>query len=203
MSQVQAMPAAARPSLWQRIVTTTGEPPAWALVRYLAAGLVAGIAVGATLPHFKATVLAALAGAVVGACGSVGPSAIARQLAVVAAGWTLILSVVGFATGGHPVWAALAMAAVAVLTSVGAAAGPGGRRARLPAVARVSARGGDVAYQGAVRRRLAVVGHRAHRGRLRRRPGRRVRGHGLARWSRPTCCGRETGRRPKAPPLAP
>jgi hypothetical protein len=114
----------ARPSVWQRIVASTGQPPAWALVRYLAAGLVAGIALGAALPHFKATVLAALAGAVVAACGSVGPSGIARRLAAVAAVWTLVLTTVGFATGGHPVWAALAMGAVAVLTSVGAAAGP-------------------------------------------------------------------------------
>jgi hypothetical protein len=129
MSQVEqpavaASGTGAHPSLWQRITASTGQPPAWALVRYLAAGLVAGLALGAALPHFRATVLAALAGAVVGACGSVGPSGIARRLAAVAAVWTLVLTVVGFATGDHPVWAALAMGAVAVLTSVGAAAGP-------------------------------------------------------------------------------
>jgi hypothetical protein len=46
---------------------------------------------------------------------------------VLAAGWSLALTVLGFATGGHPLWAALAMAAVALLTSVAAAAGPLGQ----------------------------------------------------------------------------
>jgi Fusaric acid resistance protein-like len=65
-----------------------------------------------------------LAGAVVAAAASAGPSGVSRKLAVAAAGWSLVLTTVAFATGNRPVWAALAMAAVAVLTSVAGAAGP-------------------------------------------------------------------------------
>jgi hypothetical protein len=111
-------------SLWQRVFGSTGQPPAWPLVRYLVAGLIAGVALGSGLPHFRATLLSGLAGAIVAASASMGPSGIARRLSLSAAGWTLIFTVVGFATGNHPVWAALAMAAVALLTSVAGAAGP-------------------------------------------------------------------------------
>jgi hypothetical protein len=52
---VAASRVEARPSLLQRVLTSTDQPPAWALVRYLVAGLVAGVAVGAALPHFRAT----------------------------------------------------------------------------------------------------------------------------------------------------
>jgi MFS family permease len=45
-------------------------------------------------------------------------------VALVAAGVGFVLMSVAFATGNHPVWAALAMAAVALLTSLAAAAGP-------------------------------------------------------------------------------
>jgi MFS family permease len=113
-----------RPTLWRRVVTSTGQPPAWGLVRYLVGGLVAGVAFSAALPHFRATLLSALAGAIVAAAASGGPSGISRRVAVAAAGWNLVLTVVAFATGNHPIWAALAMAAVAVLTSVAGAAGP-------------------------------------------------------------------------------
>jgi hypothetical protein len=130
MSDIQHQPTVtpsspqAPASLWRRVVTSTGQPPAWALVRYLVGGLIAGVALGAALPHFRATLLAALAGAIVAASASAGPSGIARRMSVVTAGCTLALAVVGFATGNHPVWAALAMAAVALLTSVAGAAAP-------------------------------------------------------------------------------
>jgi MFS family permease len=87
-------------------------------------GLVVGAALSALLPDFRATLLAALTGAVVAAAGSGGPSGISRRVALVAAGSALVLTVVAFATGDRPVWAALAMAAVALLTSLAAAAGP-------------------------------------------------------------------------------
>jgi hypothetical protein len=45
-------------------------------------------------------------------------------VAVIAAALSLVLTVVAFATGNRPVLAALAMAAVALLTSLAAAAGP-------------------------------------------------------------------------------
>jgi MFS family permease len=118
-SRVQALRAQVRG--WFR---STGAPPAWALVRSLACGLAAGIVLSAALPHFRATILSALAGGIVAAAGSGGPSGISRRLALITAGWGFLLTVVGFATGGHPVWAALAMAAVALLTSIAAAAGP-------------------------------------------------------------------------------
>jgi MFS family permease len=114
----------APPSLWQRIFTPTGQPPAWALVSYMVAGVIAGGALGSALPHIKGVLLSALAGAVVAASASAGPSGIARRLAVAAAGWSLIFTTVGFATGTRPVLAGLAMAAVAILTSVAGAAGP-------------------------------------------------------------------------------
>jgi MFS family permease len=103
---------------------STGAPPAWPLVGYMVCGLVVGAAFTGLLPDFRATLLGALAGAVVAASGSGGPSGISRRVALVAAGVGFVLMAVGFATGEHPVWAALAMAAVALLTSLAAAAGP-------------------------------------------------------------------------------
>ena len=111
-------------SRWRSWFASTGAPPSWALVRYMVCGLVAGGALSSPLPHFRAALLAALAGAVVAASGSGGPSGISRRVALVTAVAGLALTVVAFATGNHPVWAALAMAAVAVLTSLAAAAGP-------------------------------------------------------------------------------
>ena len=102
----------------------TGTPPAWALVRYLVCGLVVGAAFGLGLPDVRGTLLAALTGAVVAASGSAGPSGIARRVALVSAVLGLVLTVIAFATGNDPVWAAIAMAAVALLTSLAAAAGP-------------------------------------------------------------------------------
>jgi hypothetical protein len=121
---VAASGAGAHPPLWHRIFTSTGQPPAWGLVKYLLGGLVAGAALGAGLPQPKGTLLAGLAGAIVAASASGGPSGIARRVSLAAAFWTLVFTTVGFATGTHPVWAGLAMAAVAILTSCAAAAGP-------------------------------------------------------------------------------
>ena len=87
-------------------------------------GLVTGLALGSTLPHIRATLLSALAGALIAAAGSTGPSRISRRVAGIAAGLALALTVVAFATGNHPVWAAIAMAAVAMLSSLAPAAGP-------------------------------------------------------------------------------
>ena len=103
---------------------STGAPPAWAMVRYMVCGLVVGAAFTALLPDFRATLLGALAGVVVAASGSGGPSGISRRIALVAAGVGFVLMVVAFATGDRPVLAALAMAVVALLTSLAAAAGP-------------------------------------------------------------------------------
>src|SRR5262245_10362742 len=114
--------ADARPSHWRRWFASTGAPPAWGLVRYMVCGLVVGGAMGGVLPDFRGTLLAALTGAVVAASGSGGPSGISRRVALVTAGLGLVLTVVAFATGNRPLWAALAMAAVAVLTSLAAAA---------------------------------------------------------------------------------
>jgi len=103
---------------------STGQPPAWGLVRYAVGGLVVGGALGAALPQVRGTLLAALAGVVVAAAGSGGPSRISRRLGLIASGAVLVLAVVGFATGTHPVWAGLAMGAVAFLTSLMAASAP-------------------------------------------------------------------------------
>jgi len=106
-----------------RWFASTGAPPAWGLVRYLTAGLLAGIAAGAALPHMRGSLVAALTSAVVAASASGGPTGIARRVSLVTAALALVVNTVAFATGSHPVWAALAMAAVALLTSVAAAAG--------------------------------------------------------------------------------
>ena len=103
---------------------STGAPPAWPMVRYMVCGLVVGAAFTGLLPDVRATLLGALAGVVVAASGSSGPSSVSRQVALVAAGVGFVLMAVAFATGDDPVWAALAMAAVALLTSLAAAAGP-------------------------------------------------------------------------------
>jgi hypothetical protein len=109
---------------WRSWFASTGQPPAWALVGYMAAGLIAGVALSSPLPHFRGTMLGALAGLIVAAAGSSGPSLISRRVALITAVLGLVLTAIAFATGGRPVWAAVAMAAVAVLTSLGAAAGP-------------------------------------------------------------------------------
>jgi|SRR5262245_24241717 len=109
---------------WRSWFAPTGQPPAWGLVRYAACGLFVGGALGAALPEFRGTLLAALAGVVVAAAGSSGPSGISRRLALVAAASELVLATVAFATGNHAVWAGLAMGAVALLTSLMAAAAP-------------------------------------------------------------------------------
>jgi hypothetical protein len=90
----------------------------------MAAGLLAGVALSSPLPNFRGTMLGALAGLIVAAAGSGGPSLISRRVALITAALGLVLTAIAFATGDRPVWAAVAMAAVAVLTSLGAAAGP-------------------------------------------------------------------------------
>src|SRR5262245_4345919 len=103
---------------------STGQPPAWGLVRYAAGGLFIGGALGSALPEVRGTLLAALAGVVVAASGSAGPSGVARRLARVAAAAEFVLAVVAFSTGNRAVWAGLAMGAVALLTSLVAASAP-------------------------------------------------------------------------------
>ncbi|HET8873991.1 MAG TPA: hypothetical protein VFM83_09920 [Gaiellaceae bacterium] len=103
---------------WRSWFRSTGAPPAWGLVRYMVCGLVAGAALSAPLPESRGTLLAALAGVVVAAAGSGGPSGISRRVALIAAVLGLLLTVVALATGNRPVLAALAMAAVALLTSL-------------------------------------------------------------------------------------
>ena len=49
-------------SLWRRVITPTGAPPAWGLVRYLLGGIVAGVVLSAALPHFRATLVSELTG---------------------------------------------------------------------------------------------------------------------------------------------
>jgi len=109
---------------WRGWFAPTGKPPAWGVVRYMVCGLFVGGALGAALPEVRGALLAALAGVVVAAAGSGGPSGIARRLALITAGAELVLGVVGFATGNRPIVAGLAMGAVALLTSLLAAAAP-------------------------------------------------------------------------------
>jgi hypothetical protein len=100
---VAASPDEAPPSGWRSWFTSTGQPPAWALVRYMVCGLVLGGALGGALPQVRGTLLAALAGIIVAAAGSGGPSGISRRLALIAAASGFVLTVIAFATGNHPV----------------------------------------------------------------------------------------------------
>jgi hypothetical protein len=125
---------------WRSWFAPTGQPAAWAMVGYMVGGLVVGASLAAALPEVRGTLLAALAGVVVGAAGSSGPSGISRRVALIAAGLGLILTTVAFATGNRPWWAAIAMGLVALGTSLAAAAGPLGGP-RLPRLARVLPRG--------------------------------------------------------------
>src|SRR5262245_9347652 len=109
---------------WRSWFAPTGQPPAWTLVRYMVGGLLVGGSLGAALPEVRGALLAALAGVIVSAAGSSGPSGISRRLALTAAGCELVLAVIAFATGNRPLWAGLAMGGVALLTSLMAAAGP-------------------------------------------------------------------------------
>lgn len=61
---------------WRSWFAPTGQPPALALVRYMVCGLVLGGALGGTLPQVRGTLLSALAGIIVAAAGSGGPSGI-------------------------------------------------------------------------------------------------------------------------------
>lgn len=109
---------------WGTWFAPTGTPPAWGLVRYMTAGLLLGILLSAALPEIRGALLGGLTGLVVAAAGSGGPSGVARRVALASAAASLVLTVIAFATGTRPVWAALAMAAVALVTSLAAAAGP-------------------------------------------------------------------------------
>jgi hypothetical protein len=164
---------------WRSWFASTGEPPAWALVGYMVCGLVVGASLAAALPEVRGTLLAGLAGVVVAASGSGGPSGISRRVALMAAGLGLIVTFVAFATGNRPVWAAAAMAVVALGTSLAAAAGPLGAVLGFLGLL-VLPRGDDGPHREPVRPGPAALGNRTHRRRLTRRHARRLRRHGLA-----------------------
>lgn len=93
---------------------------------YAVAGLGVGAAAGLAVAPHRGAVLAGLTGGLVAAVGASGPSRVAVRLAAFAALVSVMFIVAAFACAGHPWWAALSMAAVAVLTSVGAGTGPVG-----------------------------------------------------------------------------
>src|SRR4029453_18754098 len=92
--EVAASPAETPPSGWRSWFASTGQPPAWGLVRYMAHGLVLGGGLAGALPQVRGPLLAALAGIIVAAAGSGGPSGISRRLALIAAGTGLVLTTV-------------------------------------------------------------------------------------------------------------
>jgi len=100
---------------WRSWFASTGQPPAWALVRYMAAGLLAGVPSPALQGHDARRAR----GPDRRRRGLRRPSLISRRVALITAALGLVLTAIAFATGGRPVWAAVAMAAVAVLTSLG------------------------------------------------------------------------------------
>jgi Fusaric acid resistance protein-like len=98
----------------------------WRPVLYAVAGLLVGAGLGAVLSPQKGAVLSALTASLVAAAGSTGPAKVSLRLASFAATAGMIVVFAAFIVTGHPWWAAAAMAAVAVLTSCVAAAGPVG-----------------------------------------------------------------------------
>jgi hypothetical protein len=58
--EVAASPAETPPSGWRSWFASTGQPPAWALVRYMVYGLVLGGVLGGALPQVRGTLLAPL-----------------------------------------------------------------------------------------------------------------------------------------------
>ncbi|MEQ6902918.1 FUSC family protein [Nocardioides sp. YIM 152588] len=104
---------------------TTGEPPQWALVWFLLAGLGAGLAIGLPFTGARPIVLLpALTAAMVALTGSAGPPRLVVPLATWAASSTAIVVCLGFLVSGRPWPAGAAMALVAVFTSAAAGAGP-------------------------------------------------------------------------------
>ena len=108
---------------------STGAPPAWRTVGAVITGVVlagaAGLAIhGGSRP--AAVVVAAVAGGLVTAAGEGAgvPDRLRVRFALGAAGAVVAFGAVAVAVSGRPWLAALAMAAVAVFTSVGAGASP-------------------------------------------------------------------------------
>ncbi len=101
-----------------------GHPPQWAMVGNLTVGLLAGAAAGLLLHPHRGAMLAALTGGAVAAAGGGVSPLVAVRIAAWTAGVGCVASGLAFTLSGHPVPAALAVALVAVLTSVAAGAGP-------------------------------------------------------------------------------
>jgi hypothetical protein len=104
----------------------TSAPPNWALVGHLATGLVLGIVVAGLIEPRRGGILAGLSAAIVAGAGSSGPPRVALRLAGLVAVAGLLATWAAFLSVGHPVWAAVGMAIVAVLTSLAVGTGPAG-----------------------------------------------------------------------------
>lgn len=111
---------------WRRWFGSTGKPPQFGLVLYLMCGGAVGAALGAVFNPQEGAILSGLTGALIAAAGSRGPSRIALRVAGFASVIAVAFVLVGFLVAGHPWWAAAAVAAVAIITSALAGAGPVG-----------------------------------------------------------------------------
>ena len=105
---------------------STGRPPQTTLVAYLLCGAAVGAALGVAFDPRKGAALAALTGSIVAAAGSRGPSRIALRVAGFTAVMAVVFVFVAFLVGGHPWWAAAAVAVVAIATSALNGGGPVG-----------------------------------------------------------------------------
>lgn len=112
---------------WRSWVTSTGAPTTWRTVIMVAFGAAAaGLASLALHGEDRPTAVAvaAVAGGLVAAAGANVPAPLAVPVVTGAIAVVMTFEVVAVAVQGNPWAAALAMAAVAVFTSVGAGAGP-------------------------------------------------------------------------------
>lgn len=102
----------------------TDAPARWDLVAAAAAGVAVGAGVGAMVAPARGAILSGLIAGLVAAAGASGPPPIALRLSGLAAVFGLVAAGLAFGTAGHPVWAALAMAAVAIAATVATGTGP-------------------------------------------------------------------------------
>lgn len=108
------------------LLTPTDAPAQWAVVWSLGLGALGGLVVASIAGWAGSSVLPIVAAGAVAASAAGGPPGAAPRLVSMGAAVVLCGVSIAGVTAGDPAWAAGAMAAVAVLTSALAAAGPVG-----------------------------------------------------------------------------
>lgn len=111
---------------WRKWLGATGQATRWGYVLHLTLGLVVGALCGVAFSPPGGALLSALVAGVVAAAAISVPAINSFKVALVVSLVAAFGTLVGFTAAHHPLWAATAMAAMAVLTSLAASAGPVG-----------------------------------------------------------------------------